>query len=216
MRRIKRALISLFLFLIAGTAFSVTPSFEDVYVAFDSLYAGVFSTVASYVAVPRLSLPGVTIESESENRLVVTVSYNRSDLSTYLEIFDMESTAWFSRLIAGARSSLSPLNAVTTQILRDRNFQSGQAILDGTIRVEFSGLSAIRSLIDILVLRTWQNIDFNVYISVMVSGSDISEPLVFEGVLRGKGEGEGSVTLTSENLSCNGIAITLSPITISR
>lgn len=208
-------------FLLQPLSAAVAESEAQVFnTAFTALYNGVFSVAAAYSSIPRVQLPGVTIEdgSGTATPYYARLSFNRSDLSTYTAVLapsETEGSTWYYRLLQSARDSLSPMARLAANMLLEEGYIPGDAILDGVITVSFSDpqTSNICTWFDLMVLRDWSSVSFNVEVSVMVSGSLTGTPVAFTGQLEGKGESGGeAVVLNAVNMSCNGIPVTMSPI----
>ena len=202
------------IFLLLQSISAAGAEIENISSAFSALYKGVFSSVASYAAVPRISLPGVSIEEKSSNNLTYRLSFNRSDLSTYLSAFNPASVSWYEKLIYKAGSTISPLTPVAINLLSQDPYEKGEVILDGVILTEIiSTGSSIKNWFDLLVVKDFSRVEFSVKVSVVVSGFISHKPLAFEGLLHGKGESDGSsITITTEHMSCNGKEIVILPI----
>lgn len=187
---------------------------EKISYAFDALYRGVFSAVASYAAIPRLSLPGVSIEEQSSDQLSYSLSFNRSDISEYRQVFSPSSSTWYGRLMQRAGNTLSPLSRVAVALLDSAQYRKGEVILDGVIITDISSSgSVIRSYLELMLGRDWSSVEFSVKVSVVVSGSGTGIPLAFEGELVGKGSSDGkSITLTTAHMECNGTEIVIMPM----
>lgn len=187
---------------------------EDVSYAFNALYNGTFCAVAANSTVPRIELPGVSVEETSSDSLTYKLSYNRSDLAQFTTALKGESAdSWYSKLLKSARSTFSPLLVVATQQIEGAQYIEGDAVLDGTMKLIFPSKSALSSWIDLLVLSDWSSICFTLEVSIVVSGNAMGEAMAFEGVLEGKGvAGERSVELSVKQMLCNETAITMKPI----
>lgn len=190
--------------------------------AFTALYNGVFSAAAAYASIPRVILPGVSIvDSDGASALTARLSFNRSDLSTYILAFapsSSDSATWYQRLIQSARDSISPLSRLAASLLFEADYHLGSAILDGSIVVSFKdpGTSNIRTWFDLMVLRDWSSVRFDVDVSVLVSGTLTGVPIAFEGILEGSGESDGTaIVLRAIEMKCNGTEVTMSPIRLT-
>ncbi len=187
---------------------------EDVTYSYNALYNGTFSAVAANASVQRTELPGVSIEEASSDSLSYRLSFNRSDLSQFLPRLKNEGDgSWYAKLIKSAKSTLSPLSGVAAAQLENAGYSEGEAILDGTMDMVFGSKSSMSSWIDLMILQDWSSVSFTVKVSMVVSGSGVSEPLAFEGELAGKGlSGERCVELSVTDMLCNGVRITMAPI----
>ena len=101
--------------------------------------------------------------------------------------------------------------------LADRlDMDRGSAFVDGT--VTFSGSSLTLDMGSVLfrtyVLRDYTAIDFDVDLSVVVSGPAFERPLSFEGQIEVRGMEDGSINLTSEKMTCNNQRIVISPVSV--
>ncbi len=187
---------------------------EDVNYSFQALYNGTFSAVAANASVQHIELPGVGIETISSDSLSYRLSFNRSDLSMFIPCLTNEGDgSWYSRLLRSAKNTLSPLAGVAAAQLESAGYGEGDVILDGTMEIVFGSKSSLSSWIDLMILQDWSSVSFILKVSMLVSGSQVSEPMAFEGELEGKGiSGERCVELSVREMLCNGVRITMSPI----
>ncbi len=185
---------------------------EKVNYAFTSLYNGIISAVAAHVAVPAVELPGLCIDVSNDEKMEYCLSFNRSDLSTYAAaLLPGDENSWFAKLKQSAISTFSPLSSLAVSLLEEAGYGYHDAILDGKIVVEFiSRASNMKGWIDLLFVKDWSGVCFQVNVSVVVSGRKVGIPLAFEGVLTGRGDADGGgITVTTEEMSCNGVPITV-------
>jgi len=202
-----------FALLVSGSIFASELSQEKVSYAFSSLYNGIISAVAAHVAVPQVSLPGVSLDISNDAEMVYSLSFNRADLSSFSSALmpEEEESTWYSRLRKSAISTLSPLSPLAVGMLERMDYKFHDAVLDGKINVEFlSRASNIRGWFDLLFVKDWSLVSFSVKVSVVVSGNRVGVPLAFEGILMGYGESDGSgIVVKTKEMRCNDVEISV-------
>ena len=145
----RKAWASFILFLVFCCSLSAAGA-ENMAIAVEGVYDGVVSAMASYLAVPRVALQGVTVVS-GKGLIPSRISFVRSDVSTYAD-----SLSFFSGDVSfssddGTPESL-PMKVVSDRVverLRREGFSAGEVILDGSVRVvETPELDALSLLED--------------------------------------------------------------------
>lgn len=206
----RRNLVCIWLFLLTSFAFA-----EDVGTlqsALNAVFDGSFASIASYVAVPRITLPGVTIENAKSN-LPGKVSYNRADISQFSTALSRENaTTWYEKMFSSASSTISPLSRLATAQLKDRGYARGSALLDGTIVVTFGTENTLSSWMDLLFVSDWSALQFTLDVSIIVSGLAFSQPVVFVGTMEAVGGKNTELTITCKEMRANGKVIEITPM----
>ena len=183
------------------------------------------SSVAATTSVPKIELDGVSVESlgedDEEGDLVAIVSYLRCDVAQMvdqLENPELGRASFLERLLSSASRRISPLTRLAVEVRSSLGLEHGDAILDGTIVFHGDSLpSSLAAMVfELYVLRKYSAVDFEVYVSLVVSGDDFPIPLAFEGIVRAKGDDDAQcVSLTIEKMTCNNLEISISPLTFS-
>lgn len=221
MRRLSRfSLLSVFLLLCAGLAFPAPLSVSETGKGLHAIVSAVVSTFAASTSIPSVSLDGVAVEHYDEDTAshVATISYRRCDVIEMAERLRQPETgtSFFRRLISSASSSISPVTRLAGRLADRLDMDRGSAFVDGT--VTFSGSILTSDMGSVLfrtyVLRDCTAIDFDVDLSVVVSGPAFERPLSFEGQIEVRGMEDGSINLTSEKMTCNNQKIVISPVSV--
>ncbi len=186
--------------------------------AFDTVYNGIYASVASFFSVPRITIEGLSFESNEENSQIQKVAFNRVDLARMLQCLKKEnrtSTTWYEKLVAVASQSLSPIiNLAVTQIEKS-NYEVGDAIIDGSITLIYSEYYPFSSLLDLFVKNDWSDLSFSFTLSMIVSGNRFSQPLLFEGKFDVKGGQKQQVVVSCDNLEINHTRYEVTPLIFS-
>lgn len=218
----RAALIILTAVLLAGTLTGAPASVEYMQTALHAVGCSVVSTLAASTSIPSVSLDGVTLErtrSEGGEESAV-ISYLRCDL--YSVAGQLENprggASFLGRLLSSASSRLSPLSRMAVESIQAMEIGRGDVIIDGTL--SFSGslpAGDIAGLIfSLYVMRNYSDIDFDVDVSLVVSGGMFDTPLAFEGRLSVSGDDSlDCVTLTTEMMTCNNFEIAIAPMCFS-
>ena len=217
-----------FAILVLAALFTMTPlaagealDIEEATAAVNGIFAAVFSTAAAQVNSPPVSLDGVTVERElvdEQGRPAAMVTYLRSDVASMAERLRnpvYSGMSLFQRLALAASSRFSPLTMMAVGAVDALGWQQGDAILDGTI--VFSAESAPTSFFDAIVSITirhdWASVDFDVDVSIVVSGNAFSSPVAIEGRLSAIGDNSReAIVLTTEKMTCNNLPIHMEPM----
>lgn len=201
---------------------AAVPDAESIHSAVQDVALSLLSTLAASTSVPQTLPDGVSVESlgdDGSDDNVAIVSYLRCDVAKMTDNLSQppqsRRMSFFQRIINSASRHISPLIRIAAQAKESLGLEEGDAILDGTI--VFHGLGPIDSLpsliFNLYVLRDYEVIDLEVYVSLVVSGDDFPDPLAFEGIIVAEGDNEADcVRLTVEKMTCNNLGISISPM----
>lgn len=210
------------LFLAMATSLTAAiPDAESIQLAVEDVALSLLSTLAASTSVPQTLPDGVSVESlgDGSDDNVAIVSYLRCDVAQMTDSLSKppqsRRMSFFQRIINSASRHISPLIRIAAHAKESLGLEEGDAILDGTI--VFHGLGPIDSLpsliFNLYVLRDYEVIDLEVYVSLVVSGDDFPDPLAFEGIIAAEGDNEADcVRLTVEKMTCNNLGISISPM----
>ena len=209
----RKAWASFILFLVFCCSLSAAGA-ENMAIAVEGVYDGVVSAMASYLAVPRVALQGVTVVS-GKGLIPSRISFVRSDVSTYAD-----SLSFFSGDVSfssddGTPESL-PMKVVSDRVverLRREGFSAGEVILDGSVRVvETPELDALSLLED----DDWSGcIYVRCSLSMLVTGTLAGQGEVVEGIFTVKGGPGCTIVIETEELAVNKELVDTVPIQLS-
>lgn len=208
----KRRIVLLFLLTILPyTLFAL--DYEE---AFDTVYNGIFASVASYFSVPRINLDGLSFELDQSSQ-IKKISFNRVDMAKVSEGLknNMNNSSWYGKILAAASKSFSPIMQLATSQLDESDYSIGEAILDGSIELEYNKAYPFGSLLDLFVKNDWTNINFSFFMSIIVSGDRFSSPVLLEGSFDVKGGSNQKITVSCNNLEINNTQYEVTPVVFS-
>ena len=220
MRRLVSCLIASLVVLCPVWA-SDAPDVPSMQNALQSIASAVVSTFAARTSIPTIDLEGVAVEQmgQDSSAPVAILSYLRCDvasLASQLESPPNRGRSFLQRMLYTASSRLSPITRIALDSVRTLQLEKGDAVLDGTLVFQGAMLDdgLFSTIFDLYIMRNWASVDFDVYISMLVSGRDYPTPLAFEGLLSVDGEDDG-IVLTTEKMTCNNFLIEIAPMHMS-
>lgn len=192
------------------------PDAGDIQDALSGVAAALMSTFAASTSIPQVTLDGVTVEHLEQDSSTITISYLRCDVSSMasrLERPDVDGRSFLQRMLYSASSHLSPITRLALDVLDSMDLERGDVVLDGTLAFHGpmleNGLGS--TLFHLYIMRDWSRVDFDVRISMLVSGRDFATPLAFEGLVSVDGDEDG-IVLTTEKMTCNNFLIEMAPM----
>jgi hypothetical protein len=209
----KRRLMAVLLLL----AVTIALPASDLNEAFDCVYDGVYASVAAYFSVPRIHIDGISYENDASDLQVRKIAFNRVDLSKVLSSLrkDGQQMTWYQKLVDAASSSLSPIVAASVRSLEEGNYQTGDALLDGSIDFIYDGVYPFKNLLDLFVRNDWSNLAFSFTLSIIVSGRRFETPKVFEGEFDVTGAQNQKMKVECRSLRVNGVEYEVTPLIFS-
>lgn len=189
---------------------------SDYQEAFDTVYDGIYASVASYFSVPRINLDGISFELDNSSQ-INKITFNRVDMAKVSQGLkkDVSNSPWYEKIISAASKSLSPIMQLATSRLEENDYSLGEAILDGSIELEYTKRYPFASLLDLFVKNDWSNISFSFFISMIVSGSRFPSPVLFEGSFDVKGGNNQKITVKCNYLEINNTQYEVTPVVFS-
>jgi len=214
------------LLIIASFPFALLsePSQREMSYAFNAIYDGVFSSVAANVTISPMTLQGVSLLKDDGGDADIVLSFNRSDMAKIREAFSSGAESspgnLYGWLVKSAKDTFSPLSKAASARLEKSGYEPKDAVLDGALSLRFAeGVGHFSSWLELVFRRPGSKpLSFSVDVSVVVSGTYLSSPLLFEGVISGneeKGSDGSTLTLSTDRMTCNGRDVTVSPMTFS-
>lgn len=208
----KRIIILLLLLVLPFTLIA-----EELQEAFDVVYNGLYASVASYFSVPRVSIDGISFELDSTNSQITKIAFNRVDLAKVLIALkkDGKQMTWYQKLMDAATSSLSPIVTTAVETLAKKNYLIGEAILDGSVNFDYKGYYQFKNLLDLFVKSDWSDLSFSFTLSMIVSGTRFSSPLLFEGLFNVVGSQNQKMKVECVELKINNERFEVTPLIFS-
>ncbi len=179
------------LLLIMVIALSALAGADSDVLAADYAYRALASAIAAYCSDPPVGLQGVSFSGSGEV-LPSSVSFVRSDISTYQSAFQFFSDSLFYGQVldlVGGAWELAP----------------GSVIIDGTVRIDgIESLMEIESGVD-----DWTGAELSLAASVIVDGSLFSSAVIVEARFLVEGGEARTIRVVNEDLLINGIEYSL-------
>lgn len=180
-----------------------TPTANDVTVAVAAITDSAISAVAAFLNTPSLQLPGSKLHFRTNETLPYQLSFEHSDIGTYLPIFQktrQAGTGFFASLLSTAKG---PLNDVAIQYLTVHGWEAGHALLTGSMYASWGEGVTLTGLMT-TVIATQRFPSVRVATDVTVDGRRVSTPVRVEGTFLLYSADDGYFTIDPLTLKING------------
>ncbi len=199
----KTGILMLILICLLAPLSAKPPTANDVTVAIAAITDSAVCTVAAFLNSPSLSLPGATLHFRSNESLPNLLTFQSSDIGTYLPVFlktRQPNASFFENLLSSARG---PLNDIAIQYLTVHGWEVGHAVLKGAMVTEWGEGASVAGLMT-SVVATGRIPAITVVADVTVQGRRVSTPVRVEGTFMLHSDDEGYFAVTPLALKING------------
>ncbi len=179
------------------------PTANDVTVAIAAITDSAVCTVAAFLNTPALELPGSTLHFRSDESLPNLLTFQNSDIGTYLAVFmktRQPKASFFASLLNSARG---PLNDIAIQYLTVHGWEVGHAVLKGAMVTQWGEGASLAGLMA-GVVTSGKIPEITVVADVTVQGRRVSTPVRVEGTFMLHSDDEGYFAVKPLALKING------------
>lgn len=179
------------------------PTANDVTVAIAAITDSAICSVAAFLNSPSLDLPGSTLHFRTNESLPHILTFQNSDIGTYLSVFmatRQPNASFFASLFNAARG---PLNDIAIQYLTVHGWEVGHAVLKGAMVTEWGEGASLASLMT-TVVTSGKIPAITVVADVTVQGRRVSIPVRVEGTFMLHSDEEGYFAVKPLALKING------------
>ncbi len=185
------------------------PTSNDVNTSLQAIIDATMSAVASYLASPSFQLPGCDIEAGSGKALPSMVTFRDSDLSQYLPVLrpeTPESGSWLQRFLSKVNAAVSsPMASTAASLLENNGWRIRDAVLNGSLELWFPDGASVASLMALLVTPRPGETIATAAVDVVLVGERFGGPVHIEGDFLLEVPQRGTLTVTPEDLTANGL-----------
>ena len=201
----KRMIVVLMILFLCLGAFA-KPTANDVTVALAAITDATIASIAGFLNNPPLTLPGLNLFFKERQSLPYALTFNDSDLGSYLPVFEKTrprgDESFFASLM---RSAKGPLNDIALQYLTVHAWEEGHATLNGAAVPSFGDGVTVASLMGSALMNGGIQ-PITVAVDVRVSGRRVSEAVSVKGVFLIQSDAQGYFEIKPIELTINGEA----------
>ena len=198
-----KAALILILISLAMPLGAKNPTANDVTVAIAAITDSAICNIAAFLNSPPLELPGSTLHFRANESLPNLLTFQNSDIGTYLAVFmktRQPNPSFFTSLLNSARG---PLNDIAIQYLTVHQWEVGHAVLKGAMVTQW-GEGANLSGLMADVVTSGKIPAITVVTDVTVQGRRVSTPVRVEGTFMLHSDEEGYFAVKPLALKING------------